>query len=93
MNYIYKTSQGELARYRYNKHMQFSYINGVIYAKTGISCWKLVYIKKYDDFVLFHRNNSDKAIDFEHPENEEYHRQGDIRSCKNLAECLDYKIS
>ena len=37
------------------KKMQFNYINGILYVKTEIGCWKLVYVRREEKIALYHR--------------------------------------
>lgn len=90
MNHHIKGERNILDYYEQNKNMQFKYIDGILYVKSEIGCWKLVYIRKEEKIALYHRNTVVKALDFEHPQNEPYHRQEDKAYCYTIAGYLDY---
>ncbi|MCD8336248.1 MAG: hypothetical protein LUD18_03065 [Lachnospiraceae bacterium] len=48
-----------------------------LFIKTEIGCWKLIYGKYHQNFILYHRNASGRPVNFEHPERERYHKQMD----------------
>ena len=90
MNHHFRVEQQTLKFYSTRKNMQFNYINGILYVKSEISCWKLVYVRKEEKIALYHRNATNKPLDFEHPQYEAYHRQEDKMFCNTLAGYLDY---
>ena len=70
--------------------MDIKYIDGVLYVKSEIGCWKLVYIKKNEFLVLYHRNTVTYTTDFTHPETDSYHRQTDVPSSNTISSYLNY---
>ena len=90
MNHHYRVEQHTLDFYECAKKMQFNFINGILYVKSEIGCWKIVYIRKEEKFALYHRNTVAKELDFEHPQYEPYHRQEDKPFCNSIAGYLDY---
>lgn len=90
MNYHYHTEQSSIAYYRNNKNMQFNYIDGILYVKSEIGCWKLVYIRKEERIALFHRNDSKYEVNFDKPQYESYHRQEDKPYSNSISGYLNY---
>ena len=90
MSYHYRIEQNSIEYYRKYKKMEFRFIDGILYVKSEIGCWKLVYSKKFENIVLYHRNTVSVTLDFDHPENEPYHRQVDALSCNTISGYLNY---
>lgn len=90
MNHHYRVEQHTLDFYSRRKKMQFIYIDRILYVKSEIGCWKLVYVRKEEKIVLYHRNTTTKPLDFEHPQYESYHRQKDKPYCNSIEGYLDY---
>lgn len=90
MHYHYQVERHTLDFYSRCKKMQFNYINGILYVKSEIGCWKLVYFRKEEKIALYHRNATVKPLDFEHPQYEAYHRQEDKPYCNSIEGYLDY---
>ena len=90
MNHHIRTEQQRIEYYSKYKKMQFNYINGILYVKTEIGCWKLVYVRREEKIALYHRNATTKPLDFEHPQYEAYHRKEDKPWGNSIESYLDY---
>lgn len=90
MNYHYLTEEGAIDFYERKRKMDFKYIEGVLYVKTSISCWKIVYSRKAEMLVLYHRNRSKVPVNFDKPQYEEYHRQEDVPYRESISSYLYY---
>lgn len=90
MNYHYSTEFGCIDFFERKKDMQFRYINGILYVKTAVSCWKLVYCRKNEKMAIYHRNRNFQPVNFNRIQDEQYHRQGDIQYVSNINRCLNY---
>jgi len=90
INHHYLVEQPALDRYERSRNMKFNFIDGILYVKSELGCWKIVYSKQYEDFVLYHRNNTYKELDFEHPQFESYHRQIDKYKANSIQDYLSY---
>lgn len=73
-----------------NRGMEFKYMGGILYVKTAMGCWKLVYSKSQEQIALYHRNARQKPLDFKHPDQDRYHQQKDQLYFKNIAMALNY---
>lgn len=90
MNYHMNYESRAIEHFRRKKNMEFRLVDGILYVKTAISCWKIVYVRNGEKLVLYHRNYSKQEIDFKHPENEYYHFQKDVPSSGSIASYLNY---
>lgn len=90
MNYHCKAEQPKMDFYSKKRNLQFNYIDKILYVKSEIGCWKLVYMSKAERIALYHRNTIAKPLDFKHPQYEPYHRQVDNPHCNSIAGILDY---
>lgn len=90
MNHHYMVEHNKLDFYSRCKKLQFNYIDGILYVKSEIGCWKLVYVRREEKIALYHRNTSTKPLDFEHPQYEAYHRQEDKPFCNSIEGYLYY---
>jgi len=77
MNYRFGQERLNLQRYAQYRKMEFKMVDGQLFIKTEIGCWKLIYSKHRQSFILYHRNASGRPVNFEHPERERYHKQMD----------------
>ena len=49
----------------------------MLYIRSDIGCWKVVFSKKFNDFVLYHRNHADGIVPLAEVEKDSYHKQSD----------------
>lgn len=70
--------------------MEFKYKDGMLYVKTKVGCWKLVYARNMEQIALYHRNSRQAELDFKHPEKDRYHQQKDQLYFNNIAQALNY---
>ena len=52
MNHHIQAEQRNIDYYAKAKNMEFKYINGILYVKTEIGCWKLVYVRKEEKIAF-----------------------------------------
>lgn len=90
MNHIYKSAKGTLRQYEKKKGMKFNYSRSSLYVLTDNSCWKLVYSRKEETIILYHRNKSWIPVNFEEPYKEKYHLQVDAKHFNNIEGALYY---
>jgi len=79
-----------LNRFIEGKGMEYKILGDAMYVKTEISCWKILYTPKDMTYRIYHRNKSERPVDFLHPELERYHFQQDKRDATTMAECFQY---
>lgn len=90
MKHPIRVEEDAIEYYERKKGMNFKHIDGVLYVKTEMGCWKIVYTRKEQYFVLYHRNSTNKQLDFEKPQNEMYHRQIDVPKEYTIEKYLNY---
>ena len=90
MNYLFRHARCNIDYFMNDKDMNYIYKDGVLYIRTGIGFWKLVYSKKEERIMLYHRNASDRPVDTAHPEKENYHRQTDCLATAATVSLLQY---
>lgn len=62
----------------------------LLYVRTSIGCWKIVYNPKEDCFSLYHRNATESFIELDEVEEKSYHRQKDVYTNTSVIEYLKY---
>jgi len=90
MNHHYRVEKSTIDYYSRCKKMQFNLIDGILYVKSEIGCWKIIYIRKRESFALYHRNSTTKELDFDNPQYEQYHCQEDKPYCNSIEGYIDY---
>ena len=98
LSFIYSQEKDTLMKATSGWQMTFKMDGELLYIKTNVSLWMLVYSFSSSKIVLYHRNHSEKEIDFENPKNEAFHRQKDFPPnskimpiCKYIYEHDRYK--
>lgn len=90
MNYHYISSERALKSFEKKRGMEFRYLDEALYIKTELGCWKIVYLEEKEMFRLFHRNTTNKPLDFDHPQYETYHPQKDKKYSNSIEGYLYY---
>ena len=90
MAHYKRVEQKTITNYENNKGMEFNFIKGALYIKTEIGCWKMIYTRDEKKIVLYHRNNTDRELNFKAPQYEKYHRQADVPYSNSIAHYLNY---
>ena len=90
MEYVYESEWCCIDYFRRRKDMEYLFKDGILYIKTNVSCWKLIYNKTTERVMLYHRNRCDKPVDFTKPENEQYHMQKDYANTMKIKPLLIY---
>ena len=90
MSFLYQRKIQKLDWYKENRKMDYLFCDGMLYIKTEMGCWKIVYSRGLEEFALYHRNDKQKPLDFAHPENDRYHRQKDRLYFRDIEQILEY---
>lgn len=90
MNFSYGDERHSIDYFERKKGMEFNFKGGMLYVKTNIGCWKLIYSRSMERFALYHRNRSGQEVDFVNPENEHYHLQKDQAYFTSINAALNY---
>ena len=90
MSYLVGSASRTL-EYHENEHgMEFKLHDGMLFVKTKMGCWRLVYIRTKEQIALYHRNKRQKPLDWEHPEQSKYHPQKDQLYYNSVKATLNY---
>lgn len=90
MDNHYRWEEHTLKHYHENKDMEFKYEDGILYAKTEMGFWKLVYSRHLEKIAIYHRNASDNPVDMNNLKDERFHRQKDIQYAETIEALLSY---
>ena len=90
MKHHYLNEIQVISQYESEKKLQFRFVENILYVKTVLGLWKLVYLFKEEKIAIYHRNASQLAVDMESLENEKFHRQKDITYVTAIEEALQY---
>lgn len=90
MNFFYQLGKEEITSYAQEKNMNLDFKDGKIYVRTDAGCWKILYIKSIQKFILHHKNHVEGRIALEEIENGGYHRQWDVETAKSIMDYLQY---
>ena len=90
MLYMYESEWSNIRYFERKRNMQFCLKDGILYVKTAVGCWKIVYSRNEERFILYHRNGSDRPVDFENPQFERYHLQSDCAHANSIGALLKY---
>lgn len=64
--------------------------NNKIYVRTDVGCWKIVYKRSNQKFILLHRNYVNGRIGIDEVDDAPYHRQGDMVDSGSIMKYLKY---
>ena len=90
MKFLYDRDISTLDYYKRKMAMDYKMVDGILYIKTEVSCWKLVYSRREEKIFLYHRNKSDQPLNFDLPQTERYHRQTDVQPSASINKHLRY---
>ena len=63
-----------------------------IYIRSDVGCWKVVYSKKQECFLLYHRNHSEGIVPLSEVENDQYHNQSDHFQFNSIMGAAQYIV-
>lgn len=88
--FLYRIEKNKIEEYAERFHMDVDLMNGKIYVSTDVGCWKMIYKKYKQRFILFHRNYVNGRISLKEAENAPFHRQADIMEAGSIMKYLKY---
>ena len=65
-------------------------IDDKLYVLTDIAYWKIVYLKDWNDFVLFHGNTIPTDLNIQRYEDADYHFQKDAKQSDTIMKYMVY---
>ena len=77
INFLYKLDEESIQYFAEMNNMDVDLKDNKIYVRTDVGCWKIVYKRSNQKFILLHRNYVSGRINLDEVDNAPYHRQGD----------------
>ena len=65
-------------------------LNHVLYVRTDVGCWKMIYSMSEQRFLLYHKNYMQGVLSLDEVEEGAYHRQRDVPFSKSIEKYLFY---
>ena len=90
MSYLARIAEGTMRYNERERGMAFKMKDGMLYVKTEMGCWRLVYTRSTERIALYHRNQRQQPLDWAHPEQSRYHQQKDQLYFRDIKAALDY---
>lgn len=88
--FLYHLEIGNIECFAEQHNLKVDLKNHKIYVRTDVGCWKIVYKRSIQKFILLHRNYTNDHIGLDEVENAPFHRQGDMPESGNIMKYLKY---
>ena len=88
--FIYEVEWGNTKRFSKEHNLDVDLVGDKIYVRTDVGCWKIIYRKAEQKFILFHRNYVNGRIALCDADKAPYHRQKDVSYSVNIGSYLLY---
>lgn len=88
--FLYKLELDNIRRFAEQYDLDVDLWNNKIYVRTDVGCWKIVYKRSIQRFILLHRNYVNGRVSLEEADNAPFHRQGDMAEAGNIMKYLKY---
>lgn len=90
VSFLYHLERQEIECFKEQYGMGVNLVNNKIYVRTDVGCWKIIYKKSIQKFILLHRNYVNGRISLDEVEAAPYHRQGDVPKAESIRKYLSY---
>ncbi len=90
MKSIFEEEYEYIERYADENGLIFKLIDDKLYVLSDIAYWKIVYLKDWDDFVLYHGNTMPTDLNILRYEDAEYHFQKDAKESDTIMQFMIY---
>lgn len=88
----YQIEKKEVGEYLSRNGLVMDKKEHIVYIRSDIGCWKLVYCRKYDTFDLYHRNHADGIVPITDVEMDDYHEQTDSFMFNSIMSAAKYIV-
>ena len=88
--YMYGLAEGEVEYFAEIHGLDVDFVNNEIVVRTDAGCWKILYKKHRQQFMLLHRNHVNGRITLEEVNKVPFHHQGDVPYSKNIMKYMKY---
>ncbi len=90
MEFLYGLERDSIENYKNLFHLDVDIKDHKIYVRTDAGCWKIIYKRDKQHFILLHRNYANGRTSLEDVEKVPYHRQGDMAEASTIMKYLKY---
>jgi len=88
--FLYNLELGDIEYFSEQHNLDVDLRNNKIYVRTDVGCWKIVYKRSNQRFILLHRNYVNGRINLDEVDDALYHRQGDMADSGSIMKYLKY---
>ncbi len=88
--FLYGLEEGDIECFAEKYNLNVDLVDQIVYVRTDVGCWKIVYKISRQKFILLHRNYVNGRISLEEVENAPYHRQTDMSEAGTIMKYLKY---
>lgn len=88
--FLFGLEEGAIEYFAEKHNMDVDLVGQIIYVRTEVGCWKIVYKISRQKFILLHRNYVKGCISLEDVEKAPYHRQTDMSEAGSIMKYLKY---
>lgn len=89
-DFLYNLELGAIKYFAEQYNLDVDLKNHKIYIRTDVGCWKIVYKRSIQKFILLHRNYVSGRISLGEAEHAPFHRQGDMAEAGSIMKYLKY---
>lgn len=89
-SFLYNLELEEIDLFSRQHNLDVDLKNYKVYVRTDVGCWKIIYKRSMQKFILLHRNYVKGHIGLDEVENAPYHRQGDMADSGSIMKYLKY---
>lgn len=89
-DFLYNLERDKIECFSESHNLDVDLRNKEIYVRTDVGCWKIIYKRSKQKFILLHRNYVSGRISFNEMDDAPYHRQGDMADSGSIMKYLKY---
>ena len=90
MRFLYGLEKENIECYSESHNLDIDLIKNEIIVRTDAGCWKILYKKSRQKFILLHRNYAKGRITLDEINKVPYHHQGDFPFSKSIMKYVRY---
>ena len=90
MKFLYTLEKNEIEYFAEKHNMNVDMVKDELVIRTDAGCWKILYKKRKQKFMLLHRNYVPGRISLKEIDNIPYHLQGDMLYSKSIIKFVKY---
>lgn len=90
MRFLYSLEEGDIEYFAEKHNLDVDLINNELIIRTDAGCWKILYKKSRQKFMLLHRNYVKGRITLNEINKVPYHHQGDIPFSRSIMKYVKY---